>query len=68
MWHQPNIVSTLAGKICIPNLSSKLHTFKRDKHFCQVNLVFKPKTTVLHVCHPVYQHLVLTSPIILPLC
>ena len=38
----PSIVSSVAGKIRIPNLSSEPHCLKRSEHFWQVNLVFSP--------------------------
>ncbi|KAJ8349524.1 hypothetical protein SKAU_G00246540 [Synaphobranchus kaupii] len=43
MWPQPSIVSSIAGKIRIPNLSAVPRTLKRHEHFCQVTPVFEPK-------------------------
>ena len=40
LWLPPSIVSSVAGKIRIPNLSFEPHSLKRNEHFCQVNPVF----------------------------
>ena len=42
LWPSPSIVSSVAGKIRIPNLSSEPHFLKRNEHFCQVRPVFTP--------------------------
>ena len=42
LWPPPSIVSSIAGKIRIPNLSSEPHSLKGNEHFCQVNPVFSP--------------------------
>lgn len=39
---KPSIVSSVAGKIRIPNLTSEPHSLKRNEHFCQVRPVFTP--------------------------
>ena len=46
LWPPPSIVSSVAGKIRIPNLSSEPHSLKRNEHFCQVNPVFSPVINV----------------------
>ena len=43
VWPPPSIVSSLAGKIRFPNLSSEPHSLKHNEHFCQVNPVFSPE-------------------------
>ena len=43
LWPAPRIFSSVAGKIRIPNLSSELHFFKRNEHFCQVRATFTPE-------------------------
>ena len=43
LWPAPRIVSSVAGKIRIPNLSSELHFLKRNEHFCQVRVTFTPE-------------------------
>ena len=43
LWPPPSIVSSIAGKMRIPNLSSEPHScFRRNEHFCQVCPVFTP--------------------------
>ena len=42
LWPPPSIVSSVAGKIRIPNLSPEPHSLKRNEHFCQVCPVFTP--------------------------
>ena len=44
IWPPPGIVSSVAGKIRIPNLSTEPHSLKRNEHFCQVSLVYSPDT------------------------
>ena len=46
LWPPPSIVSSVTGKIRIPNLSSEPHSLKRNEHFCQVNPVFSPDINV----------------------
>ena len=46
LWSPPSIVSSVTGKIRIPNLSSEPHSLKRNKHFRQVNPVFSPAINV----------------------
>ena len=41
-WPTPSIVSSVAGKIRIPNLSSEPLHLKRNEHFCQAHPVFTP--------------------------
>ena len=45
VWPPPSIVSSVADKIRIPNLSSEPHSLKHNEHFCQVNPVFSPAST-----------------------
>ena len=40
----PGIISSVAGRIRIPNLSCQPIQLKRHEHFCQVSLVFTPST------------------------
>ena len=42
LWPPPHIVSSVAGKIRVPNLSDQPHVLKRHEHFCQVRPVFTP--------------------------
>lgn len=37
------MVSSVAGKILIPNLTSEPHFLKRNKHFCQVHALYTPE-------------------------
>lgn len=46
LWPPPSIVSSVAGKIRIPNLSSEPLSLKRNEHFCQVNPVFVPDSVI----------------------
>ena len=46
LWLPPSIVSSVAGKIRIPNMSSEPHSLKRNEHFCQGNPVFSPDINV----------------------
>ena len=43
MWPTPAIISSVAGKIRIPNLSPQPHFLKRNEHFCQVRAVYAPE-------------------------
>lgn len=43
LWPSPGIVSSVAGKIRIPNLSPEPHFLKRNEHFCQVRPVSTPE-------------------------
>ncbi|KAK3727759.1 hypothetical protein QZH41_005221 [Actinostola sp. cb2023] len=40
-WPEPNIISSVVGKICLPNLSGHPQTLKRNEHFGQVSPVFE---------------------------
>ena len=40
LWPQPTMVSSVAGKIRIPNLTPEPHFLKRNEHFCQVHAVY----------------------------
>ena len=42
LWPFPNIVSSVAGRIRIPNLSDQPCYLRRNEHFCQINHVFTP--------------------------
>jgi len=42
LWPPPSIVSSVAGKIRIPNVSSEPHCLRRNEHFRQVCPVFTP--------------------------
>lgn len=41
-WLKPDIISSVAGKIRIPNLTNEPQTLKRNEHLCQVRPVFIP--------------------------
>ena len=43
LWPQPTMVSSVAGKIRIPNLTPEPYFLKRNEHFCQVHAVFTPE-------------------------
>ena len=47
-WPRPGVVSSVAGRIRIPNLSNEPHILKRHQHFCQVDPLSSPTTP-----HPV---------------
>ena len=44
LWSPPGIISSVAGRIQIPNLSGEPIHLKRDEHFCQVSLIFTLST------------------------
>ena len=44
LWPPPGIISSVAGRIWIPNLSGEPIQLKRDEHFCQVTLIFTLST------------------------
>ena len=46
----PGIVSSVAGKTRIPNLSNEPHSLTRNEHFCQVNLVYSPASSAVSQC------------------
>ena len=50
MWPRPGVVSSVAGMIRIPNMSSEPHALKRNEHFCQVTPVFMPEPDPLACC------------------
>lgn len=60
-WPRPAVVSSVAGRIRIPNLSGEPHVLKRHQHFCQVD----PLSTVTvpspapdtHTTVPMARHL-----------
>ena len=45
LWPTPAIISSVAGKIRIPNLSPEPHFLKRNEHFCQVRAVYAPEAS-----------------------
>ena len=40
----PCLITSVAGRVRIPNLSDRPYVLKRNEHFCQVNPVFCPST------------------------
>ena len=48
LWVQPTIVSSVAGKMRIPNLTTEPHFLKRNEHFCQVHAVYTPEVRPQH--------------------
>lgn len=42
MWPPPYVISSIAGRVRIPNLSEGPHVLKKNEHFCQINPVFSP--------------------------
>jgi len=54
LWPQPCIVSSVARRIRIPNLTSEPLTLKRNEHLCQATLTYKPDDTVEHT-QPTHQ-------------
>jgi hypothetical protein len=44
MWPNPCIVSSVACRIRIPNLSSEPLTLRRNQHVCHATLTFQPET------------------------
>ena len=62
IWPPPCVVSSVAGRIRIPNLTDQPQTLKRNEHFCQVSPVFAPgdsKQTPTTPPRPLKSH---TSP------
>ena len=45
LWPPPNIVTSVAGRVRIPNLATELRFLKRNEHFCQVRPVYIPDVT-----------------------
>ena len=43
LWPTLTIISSVVGKIRIPNLSPEPHFLKRNEHFCQVRAVYSPE-------------------------
>ena len=43
LWPRPDIVSSVAGRIRIANLSPAPQPLRRHEHFCQVSPVFEPE-------------------------
>ena len=43
LWLQPTMVSSVAGKIRIPNLIPEPHFLNRNEHFYQVHAVYTPE-------------------------
>ena len=52
LWPPYGIVTSIAGKIRIPNDSDQPQVLKRNEHFGQVNLVFSPPDTIQHPVNP----------------
>lgn len=44
-WPKPSIVHSVAGKIRLPNLSSRPQSLRRNEHFVLANQVFEPSTS-----------------------
>ena len=42
-WSEPCLVSSVSGKLRIPNLTSAPRVLKRNEHFCKVRFTFVPK-------------------------
>ena len=42
MWPPPCLITSVAGRVRIPNLSDRPYVLKRNEHFCQVNPIFFP--------------------------
>ena len=42
VWPQPTIIDSIAGKICIANLTNTVRILRRNAHFCQIRKVFLP--------------------------
>ena len=45
LWPTPAIISSIIGKIRIPNLCPQPHFLKRNEHFCQVRAVYAPEAS-----------------------
>ena len=43
LWPQPTMISSIAGKIRILNLTPEPYFLKQNEHFCQVHAVFTPE-------------------------
>ena len=44
LWPQPDLVSSIGGKLRIPNLTKEPQVLKRHQHFCQVLPAYIPQT------------------------
>ena len=42
LWPQPSLVSSVAGRVRIPNLTREPQVIRRHEHFCQARPVFVP--------------------------
>jgi hypothetical protein len=45
LWPRPQIISSVAGKIRIPNLTAEPQSLKRNEHFCQVRQTYSPEVS-----------------------
>lgn len=52
LWPSPSIVSSVAGKIRIPNLKTDPIVLKRNEHFCQIHHVSVPSANAVTDCIP----------------
>ena len=53
LWSCPQIISSVGGKIRIPNLSSEPQSLKRNEHFCQIRSVYSPEVSASNNQDPV---------------
>jgi len=52
IWPQPSIVSSVAQKIRIPNLTNEPRMLRHNEHFCQATPVFEPSDGSIEVPQP----------------
>ncbi|CAC5365611.1 unnamed protein product [Mytilus coruscus] len=43
VWHPPNLITSVAGRIRIPNLTQEPHSLRRNEHFCQIRSTYVPE-------------------------
>ena len=62
LWPPPGIISSEAGRIRVPNLTSEPIHLSRHDHFCQVSPVFSPSTDEHPQCPAIAPQHPITSP------
>ncbi|VDI84007.1 Hypothetical predicted protein [Mytilus galloprovincialis] len=43
VWPPPNLITSVAGRIRIPNLTQEPHSLRRNEHFCQIRSTYVPE-------------------------
>ena len=52
IWPQPSIISSVARKIHIPNLTNKPCMLRPNEHFCQATPIFEPCDNAIELSKP----------------